>query len=84
MNRLLVVLSLAIGAWMLSPTPQADARGRHHGDNNWSSGWGGSWTSGGSGFAAPELDPGEAGSAIVLLLGGLAYFGSRRRKESLV
>jgi len=31
----------------------------------------------------PELDPGAAGSAMVLLLGGVAYIASRRREESL-
>lgn len=29
----------------------------------------------------PELDPGAAGSAVVLLLGGVAYVLSRRREQ---
>jgi hypothetical protein len=54
---------------------------------DWSAG--GSWSTGGSsttgqggGFSVPELDPGVAGSAIVLLLGGVAYLASRRREGS--
>lgn len=31
----------------------------------------------------PELDPGAAGSAVVLLLGGIAYIASRRREEEV-
>lgn len=31
----------------------------------------------------PELDPGAAGSALVLLFGGIAYIASRRREDSL-
>lgn len=34
--------------------------------------------------AVPELDPSAAGSAIVLMLGGVAYIASRRREEHLV
>ena len=37
----------------------------------------------GSGFAAPELDRSAAGSAMVLLLGGVVYIASRRREEAL-
>lgn len=54
--------------------------------------WGGvrTWSSGGqstgqsSGFSVPELDAGVAGSAVVLLLGGVAYLASRRREDSSV
>jgi hypothetical protein len=31
----------------------------------------------------PELDPSAAGSAMVLLLGGVAYVTSRRREDDL-
>ena len=34
----------------------------------------------GSPSGVPELDPTAAGSAIVLLLGGVAYLASRRRE----
>ena len=70
-----------VGVWMLSPTPEAQA-------------WSWSWHShgsrcghGGGGTttttAVPELDPSAAGSALVLLLGGVAYLASRRRDEDL-
>jgi hypothetical protein len=81
MKRLMLVLSVVIGAWMLSPTPEADARGwnnsrharRHHVSHRGHK----------SGFGVPELDPNAAGSAIVLLLGGVALIASRRREEDL-
>lgn len=34
-----------------------------------------------NGAAVPELDPSAAGIALVLLIGGVAYLTSRRRKE---
>jgi len=84
MKRLLLALSVVIGAWMLSPTPQAEAEGRgwhkarqsqqrqmRHSRN---------WRQKVS-PAVPELDPSAAGGAIVLLLGGVAYLASRRREE---
>jgi hypothetical protein len=90
MKRLIVFLSLVVGVWMLSPTPEAQA---------WSwNGWSNSHKSskrskhstrykrsGGSrgGSAVPELDPGAAGSAAVLLLGGIALIASRRREDEL-
>jgi len=75
MKRLFLGLSLVIGAWMLSPTPEADARGRHRHHAR--------TAHHASGFAAPELDPSAAGSAMLLLLGGVAYIASRRRDEDL-
>jgi len=79
MKRLFLGLSLVIGVWMLSPTPEADARGRHgHGHKHQVR-----RAHHGSGFAAPELDPSAAGSAMLLLLGGVAYIASRRRDEDL-
>jgi hypothetical protein len=79
MKRLVLVLSVVIGAWVLSPTPEADARGwsrhapRHHVSHRGHK----------SGVGVPELDPSAAGSAIVLLLGGVALIASRRREEEL-
>ena len=92
MKRLLLGLSIVIGAWMLSPTPEVNA------DRGWSrSGHGqrshaqsnrgqrhrvrGSHRKGRAGV--PELDPSAAGSAMVLLLGGVAYMASRRREEDI-
>ncbi|MGB8330019.1 MAG: hypothetical protein WCE62_07810 [Polyangiales bacterium] len=73
MQRFLLILSLVIGAWMLSPTPEAQA-------------W--SWSrrshdvrSKSVGMSVPELDPTAAGGAMILLLGGLAFIASRRREE---
>lgn len=40
-----------------------------------------SGSSGGGGRSVPELDPTAAGAAIVLMLGGVAYIASRRRKN---
>ncbi|MDH3655895.1 MAG: hypothetical protein OEN21_16655 [Myxococcales bacterium] len=82
MKRLLLALSVVIGAWVLSPTLEAEAEGRR--------GWQKApqtqkrqmrhWRHKRS-HAVPELDPGAAGAAIVLLLGGVAYIASRRREE---
>ena len=87
MKNFVLVLSLVLSSWVLSPTPVAQA--------SWFSNW---WNSGGSSKAekykkhkkhkkhkanVPELDPSAAGSAIVLLLGGVAYIASRRREEDL-
>ena len=90
MKRLALVLSLVVGAWMFSPTPEAHA---------WSSGWNKSHKTAkhhhkrhkvrkhhedpNGGSAVPELDPSAAGSAMVLLLGGVAYIASRRREKDL-
>ena len=82
MKRLLLSLSIVIGAWVLSPTPEARA---------WSWGWSSSEDSSrhyrhhyGTHAGVPELDPSAAGSAMVLLLGGIAYIASRRREEDVV
>ena len=88
MKRLLVVLSLAFGILLVAPAPEASAWGgwssssnsrqhharRHHHDRR-------SGTS--SRRGVPELDPGAAGSALVLLFGGIAYIASRRREDGL-
>ncbi len=98
MKKFAVMLSLVVGVWVLSPTPQAHA--------SW---WGDfvSYFTGGHSdngnhkaskykkfkkhkkaknhkAAVPELDPSAAGGAIVLMLGGVAYLASRRREEALV
>ena len=79
MKRLLLGMSLVIGAWMLSPTPDAEARG-------WQSGRSAQKQrvrihTGSKAFGVPELDPGAAGGAVVLVVGGVLYVASRRRKE---
>jgi len=79
MTRFLLVLSLIFGAWALGPTPEAEADSWHkarrakkyqvrvHPRRR--------------GFGVPELDPGAAGGAVILIVGGVAYMASRRRKE---
>ena len=81
MKRLLLGLSIVIGAWILSPTPEADAmssdrwaRSHNHDARHQNSQ---------SRAGVPELDPSAAGSALVLLLGGVAYVTSRRREDDL-
>ena len=71
MKHLFLGLALACGLMMAVPPTQAAA------DSD-----SGSWT--GSTLkssGAPELDATLAGSAIVLLLGGVAYLVSRRRED---
>jgi len=90
MKNFVFVLSLVVGAWMLSPTPVAQASwwsswswgGGDSGDRYHSGGDSDSGYNGG-GHSVPELDPSAAGGAMVLLLGGVAYIASRRRKEDL-
>jgi len=82
MKRFIFVLSLVVGVWMLSPTLEGET-----------SSWSTSTAKAKNdkvkkpkrgGFHTPELDPSAAGGAMVLLLGGVAYIASRRRKEDLV
>jgi len=88
MKRLFVVLSLAFGILLVAPAPEASAwggmssssnsrqhharRGHHHRRSGAPSRQG-----------VPELDPAAAGSALVLLFGGIAYIASRRREDVL-
>ena len=82
MKQMFLGLVLALGLVAVSPASDADARRRGGGDSGDSgadSGWGDS----GSGIkdGVPELSPTLAGSALVLLLGGVAYIASRRRED---
>ena len=87
LKRMIMGFSLAAIMSLLAPVSQADA--------SWSDWWS-SWQarrqqrieryrewreSGIESRGVPELDPGAAGSAIVLLIGGVAYIASRRREE---
>jgi hypothetical protein len=88
MKRLFVVLSLAVGILLVAPAPEASAWGgwssssdsqqhharRHHQHRR---------SSKTVKTGVPELDPGAAGSALVLLFGGIAYIASRRREDGL-
>lgn len=76
MKSLLTVLSMLAALWVLSPALTAHAMGSSHSQTRH-----GSQTSSGhsTSHGVPELDPGAAGGAMVLLLGGVAYLASRRR-----
>ncbi len=69
-----LALSLAIGFCLMAPAVpvQADS------DSGSGSDSGSRGTNGGS---VPELDATAGGAAIVLMLGGVAYMVSRRRKD---
>ena len=97
MKRLLLGLSIVIGAWMLSPTPEVQAwSGSNNGHKTYKTYNGHKTYKGHRTYkghktykrhkkmaAVPELDPSAAGSAMVLLLGGVAYMASRRREEDI-
>lgn len=85
LKKALTVMTLAASLFILSPTAHAQAssgfwsRARsmitrmieHYREKQGYDG----------GRAVPELDPGAAGGAFVLLVGGVAYIASRRREE---
>ena len=72
MKQLFVVLSIAFGLLLVAPVVSVQA------DSDSGSALA---VSGGGGHAVPELDRTVAGSAMVLLLGGVAYLASRRRRD---
>ena len=85
LKRLMMGLTLLAGLMLLAPVSQAEA-------SNGS--WWSKWRSqrrhkvqrprpgrGGGPRGVPELDPGAAGGALVLLVGGVAYIVSRRRED---
>jgi len=82
MKRLIIMLSLVVGAWALSPTLDLQT-------SSWSTSTAHAKndkvkkpkTAKDGKVSTPELDPGAAGAAMVLLLGGVAYIASRRREE---
>ena len=78
MKHLVLTILLACGVFLVAPTSDAAAD-----SDSWSDSGGGSWSdSGGGKNGVPELDATVAGSAMVLLLGGVAYIASRRRDDS--
>lgn len=89
MKHWLVGLSLIVGVMFITPAPVAHAWSwssfiakltgkseakKQEGRYQWAS-------RSASSSSVPELDPSAAGSALVLLLGGVAYVMSRRREE---
>ncbi len=84
MKHIFLCLVLALGFTAVAPTSDADAwkrGGGDSGDSGGDSGWGDSGSGDSSGGKVPELSPTLAGSALVLLLGGVAYIASRRRED---
>jgi hypothetical protein len=94
MKHLLVGLALVLGVVFVTPAPVAHAWswkaflsrifGDYDDDNKESSSWTWSYSKDSDttqGSHVPELDPGTAGGALVLLLGGVAYVLSRRKDE---
>ena len=73
MKHLFLGLALALGLVLAVPVSEVAADSDSGSDS-----WGGS---GATAVSAPELDATVAGSAMVLLLGGVAYLASRRRKD---
>ncbi len=91
LKRLMMGLTLTAGLMLLAPVSEADAGWGSWWSNWWSqrsekiqkykAGIEGVQTGLISSRSVPELDPGAAGGAIVLLVGGVAYIVSRRREE---
>lgn len=81
MKQLFVVLSIAFG--LLLATPVVSVQADSDSVSAWSDADSGSAmaVSSGGGHGVPELDGTAAGSAMVLLLGGVAYLASRRRRD---
>ena len=80
MKHLFFGLLIACGLALFVPASDAAAD-----SDSWSDSAGdsaGDSGKGGGSRAVPELDTTVAGSAMVLLLGGVAYIASRRRKDS--
>ena len=89
LKQLMIGLTLTAGLMLFAPVSEADA--------GWGSWWSNWWsqrsekiekykaskasTGSTSSRSVPELDPGAAGGAIVLIVGGVAYIVSRRREE---
>lgn len=88
MKRLIIMLSLVVGAWALSPTLDLQSSSwstsTAHAKNDKAKKVKKPKKAKDGRVSTPELDPGAAGAAMVLLLGGVAYIASRRRKEELV
>ncbi len=74
MKHWFFAVSLAIGFCLMAPPIQVQA------DSDSGSG-SDSGSRGSNGGSVPELDATAAGAAMVLMLGGVAYIVSRRRKN---
>lgn len=93
MKHWIIGLSLVLAVFFAAPIPVAHAwswssffgkssqSGGDHGKMQRSQRWSHGKSHQGRSSGVPELDPGAAGSAVVLLLGGVAYVLSRRREQ---
>lgn len=82
LKRFTLGLMLTAGLLLLAPAPEAEASWgwkkrsqKRHWVRKWRQRY---WR---NRHAVPELDPSAAGSAMVLVIGGIAYVVSRRREE---
>lgn len=83
MRQFITIVSLVLGAWMLTPAPQAGAADWDKALQDYKVKAPKTPKKDKGGGGVPELDPSGAGAAMVLLLGGVAYLASRRRKDDL-
>ena len=82
MKRLIIMLSLVVGAWgwcngLLEHSKRWSTSTAHAKNDKVKK----PKKAKDGRVSTPELDPGAAGAAMVLLLGGVAYIASRRREE---
>lgn len=78
LKRFTLGLMLTAGLLLLAPAPEAEASWGWH-KRKQRRHWVRKWRE--RRASVPELDPGAAGSAMILVLGGIAYVVSRKRDE---
>lgn len=81
LKRLMLSLTIAAGLLLLAPAPEADASNWGWNKRKQNRHWVKKWRKWRGKRSVPELDPSAAGSALVLLVGGVAYIASRKREE---
>jgi hypothetical protein len=83
LRHLMLGLMLAAGFVLFTPAPKAQASdsGWWYSSNDGQTSFWDSYHYYSGGHCVPELDPTATGSALVLILGGVAYITSRRREE---
>ena len=81
MKQLFVVLSIAVGLLVAAPVVSVQADSDSGSATSGADSGSEVAVSSSGGRSVPELDRAVAGSAMVLLLGGVAYLASRRRRD---